>query len=74
MYPVINNLFYQSNLTNPINKISYKILDPKAVSHLTDPIKIAPIILDSTKLDPELFRLGNTKAWSHDYIRLIFDV
>lgn len=66
-------LSIQPNTT--LSTTSYKILDPKAVSHLTDPMKIAPIILDSSKLDPELFRLGNTKAWSYyDYIRLIFDV
>jgi hypothetical protein len=45
-----------------IKPFSYKILNPKAVELEKDPKKIAGVILDAVKLDPESFRLGNTKA------------
>lgn len=41
---------------------SYKILNPTAVDKESDPKKIAEVILDSTGLDSETFRLGHTKA------------
>lgn len=44
--------------------ISYKILNPKGVDAEKVPQKIAQAILDVAALDPELFRLGNTKACS----------
>lgn len=50
---------------------SYKILNPSAVDKESDPKKIAEVILDSTGLDPETFRLGHTKA-CHPYSRPLF--
>lgn len=41
---------------------SYKILNPKAADQETDEKKIADLILQAVGLDPESFRLGNTKA------------
>lgn len=41
---------------------SYKILNPAAVSKQSDPKKCAEVILDSSGLDSELYRLGHTKA------------
>lgn len=59
-------------ITSPsINSFSYKILNPKAVDLEKDPKKIAGIILDAVKLDPENFRLGNTKACNPDSFCLI---
>lgn len=45
-------------------KSSYKILNPAEVAKQTDPKKCAEAILDATGLDPELYRLGHTKAWN----------
>lgn len=41
---------------------SYQILSPKELVGVGDPKKCAQIILDATSLDPDMFRLGNTKA------------
>lgn len=41
---------------------SYKILNPKAVAGEKDLKKVAQVILDAVHLDPENYRLGNTKA------------
>jgi myosin heavy subunit len=41
---------------------SYKILNPKEVDQVGDPKKCGAVILDKVALDPELYRLGNTKA------------
>lgn len=43
--------------------ISYKILNPAGVNAQKDIKKVASVILDTSALDPELYRLGNTKAW-----------
>ena len=44
---------------------SYKILASQAIAGMTDLQKAAKIIMDASGLDPEGFRLGNTKAWSN---------
>lgn len=46
---------------------SYQILAPSQIKDLTDPQKIAGILLATTGLDEDLFRLGNTKACTHFY-------
>lgn len=43
---------------------SYQILCPKALVGISDAKKAAGIILDSTGLADDAFRLGNTKAWT----------
>lgn len=53
-----------STVLSSTNIISYKILNPKGVDAEKHPQKIAQAILDVSGLDPELYRLGNTKAWS----------
>lgn len=48
--------------TNHIPQHRYKILAAQAIAGVTDPQKVAKIILESTGLDPESYRLGNSKA------------
>lgn len=62
--------FYTTNKKNRINlnpnkyknKYSYQLLASQAIAGLTDLQKIAKIILESTGLDPEQYRLGHSKA------------
>lgn len=60
MFIIVLSLTVLSTTTT----ISYKILNPKGVDAEKEPKKIAAAILDVSGLDPELYRLGNTKAWS----------
>lgn len=46
---------------------SYKILASEAIAGMDDLQKAAKIILESTGLDPDSYRLGNTKACVHIY-------
>lgn len=46
----------------PSHKSSYQILCPAKIKGVTDPQKIAGHILESTPLEEDLYRLGNTKA------------
>lgn len=48
---------------------SYQILNPKDISGMDDPKKCSKILIESTELDPDLYRLGHTKAWT----RFFFD-
>lgn len=41
---------------------SYQILNPKDISGMEDPKKCSKILIESTALDPDLYRLGHTKA------------
>lgn len=41
----------------------YQILNPKDISGMEDPKKCSKILIESTALDPDLYRLGHTKAW-----------
>lgn len=47
----------------PFPNISYQILCPKQLQGVNDPKKCADLILQSTGLADDAFRLGNTKAW-----------
>lgn len=42
--------------------LRYKILNPAAVDKEADGRKCADLILTSTPLDPDMYRLGHTKA------------
>lgn len=69
-YPWTFSLFLPSNAVcyhEPYNsKInSYKILAAQAIAGVTDLQKVAKIILESTGLDAESYRLGNSKAWHY---------
>lgn len=41
---------------------SYQILNPKGIVGIEDPKKCTKILIESTELDPDQYRLGNTKA------------
>mgnify|MGYP005983942811 CR=1 FL=1 len=51
---------------------SYKILNPSAVDKESDPKKSAGLVLESTGLDPDLYRLGHTKACFPLLLCLVF--
>ena len=46
----------------PFPNTSYQILCPKLIQGVSDPKKVAGIILEQTGLADDTFRLGNTKA------------
>lgn len=57
--------FYPTLVLLPIDtptKCSYKILNPKGCEGVADLIQVAKNLLESTGLDPENYRIGNTKA------------
>lgn len=56
----------------PFLQISYQILCPKQLKEVSDPKKAAGVILESTGLPDDAFRLGNTKARVL-YINLFFN-
>lgn len=43
-------------------KYSYQILNPKGIKGMEDPKKASKVLIESTELDADLYRLGNTKA------------
>ncbi|XP_037817633.1 myosin heavy chain, muscle isoform X39 [Lucilia sericata] len=44
-------------------KQRYQILNPKGIKDLEDPKKCSKILIESTELDSDLYRLGNTKVF-----------
>lgn len=50
-------------------KRRYQILNPKDISGMEDPKKCSKILIESTALDPDLYRLGHTKAWFLIFLR-----
>ena len=42
---------------------SYQILNPKGIKGMEDPKKCSKVLIESTELDEDLYRLGHTKAW-----------
>lgn len=52
-------------IKNTNKKNSYQILNPKGIKGLEDPKKASKILIESTELDADLYRLGNTKACVH---------
>ncbi|XP_069962501.1 myosin heavy chain, muscle isoform X13 [Bactrocera oleae] len=44
-------------------KQRYQILNPKDISGMEDPKKCSKILIESTELDPDLYRLGHTKVF-----------
>lgn len=55
--------------TYPIPR--YKILNPAAVAKESDPKKSAGLVLESTGLDPDTYRLGHTKACLHSIFKFL---
>lgn len=48
--------------TNKTNRRRYKILCANAIKEPCDPQKATQLILDAINLEPELYRMGNTKV------------
>lgn len=48
--------------------ISYQILNPRGIKGNDDPKKCSKILLESTELDQDSYRIGNTKACYHHNI------
>lgn len=40
----------------------YQILNPKGIKDLSEDKKASKVLIESTELDPDLYRLGHTKA------------
>lgn len=45
-----------------ISFCSYQILNPGGIVGIEDPKKCGQLILESTTLDPDMYRIGHTKA------------
>lgn len=60
-----NYLFFLKIIPFTSWMFSYQILCPKAIKDVADPKKVAAIILESTDLPEDNYRLGNTKARLH---------
>lgn len=41
----------------------YQILSPRGIKGVEDPKKASKILIESTELNEDLYRLGHTKAW-----------
>ncbi|XP_022917233.1 myosin heavy chain, muscle isoform X6 [Onthophagus taurus] len=54
---------FPNRMVYPDFKLRYKILNPGPVGKEKDPQKCAQLILDSSNLDSELYRLGHTKVF-----------
>ncbi|CAH4028638.1 unnamed protein product [Pieris brassicae] len=59
----IGHTKFQTIIHGYLNITCYKILAPQAVAKESDPKKIAQIILETTDLDVESYRLGHTKVF-----------
>uniref|UniRef100_A0A0A9WS97 Myosin heavy chain, muscle n=2 Tax=Lygus hesperus TaxID=30085 RepID=A0A0A9WS97_LYGHE len=55
---------FPNRMNYPDFKLRYKILNPAAVDRESDILKAAGLVLESTGLDPDMYRLGHTKACS----------
>ncbi|XP_014282750.1 myosin heavy chain, muscle isoform X1 [Halyomorpha halys] len=54
---------FPNRMAYPDFKLRYKILNPAGVEKLTDEKAMAGVILESTGLDPDMYRLGHTKVF-----------
>lgn len=52
----------QKTISNIHYTNSYQILNPRGIKGLDDPKKATKILIESTSLDEDQYRLGNTKA------------
>lgn len=57
---------FTSLLSISLTTISYQILNPKGIKGVDDTKKSSKILLESTELDQDQYRLGNTKACYHN--------
>ncbi|XP_019882401.1 myosin heavy chain, muscle isoform X9 [Camponotus floridanus] len=54
---------FPNRMVYPDFKLRYKILAPAAVDKAKEPKEAAAAVLDSTGLDPDMYRLGHTKVF-----------
>lgn len=48
---------------NILHSDRYQILNPRGIKDLDDPKKASKVLIESTELSDDLYRLGHTKAW-----------
>lgn len=49
----------------------YQILSPRGIKGVEDPKKASKILIESTELNEDLYRLGHTKAWLKKFHSII---
>ncbi|XP_060665702.1 myosin heavy chain, muscle isoform X30 [Drosophila nasuta] len=54
---------FPNRMVYPDFKMRYQILNPKGIKGIEDPKKCTKILIESTELDEDQYRLGNTKVF-----------
>lgn len=54
---------FPNRMVYPDFKMRYQILNPKGIKGIEDPKKCTKILIESTELDDDQYRLGNTKVF-----------
>ncbi|XP_041566306.1 myosin heavy chain, muscle isoform X16 [Drosophila elegans] len=54
---------FPNRMVYPDFKMRYQILNPAGIVGVDDPKKCGSIILESTSLDPDMYRIGHTKVF-----------
>ncbi|XP_062142195.1 myosin heavy chain, muscle isoform X31 [Drosophila sulfurigaster albostrigata] len=54
---------FPNRMIYPDFKMRYQILNPKGIKGIEDPKKCTKILIESTELDEDQYRLGNTKVF-----------
>ncbi|KPU73398.1 uncharacterized protein Dana_GF15360, isoform P [Drosophila ananassae] len=54
---------FPNRMVYPDFKMRYQILNPAGIAGVEDPKKCGALILESTTLDPDMYRIGHTKVF-----------
>ncbi|XP_068141050.1 myosin heavy chain, muscle isoform X30 [Drosophila tropicalis] len=54
---------FPNRMVYPDFKMRYQILNPAGITGVDDPKKCGSILLESTALDPDMYRIGHTKVF-----------
>nr|XP_017097315.1 myosin heavy chain, muscle isoform X25 [Drosophila bipectinata] len=54
---------FPNRMVYPDFKMRYQILNPAGIAGVEDPKKCGQLILESTTLDPDMYRIGHTKVF-----------
>ncbi|XP_030241544.1 myosin heavy chain, muscle isoform X27 [Drosophila navojoa] len=54
---------FPNRMVYPDFKMRYQILNPRGIKDLTDPKKASKVLIESTELNEDLYRLGHTKVF-----------
>ncbi|KRF98632.1 uncharacterized protein Dwil_GK18232, isoform E [Drosophila willistoni] len=54
---------FPNRMVYPDFKMRYQILNPAGITGVDDPKKCGSILLESTSLDPDMYRIGHTKVF-----------